>query len=174
VSLVAGTCDIQILRLINVICLSLVGYEAAAVLQILSTRLLGASEKHRKGSVKDNAKTSWYLAHTAMNICLFPPLFFFSGLVYTDVPSVLFVLVSLHLSLLQLSKPSLSWGLALGEIVAGAWALFFRQTNIFWVAVFPLGLAVIEQCLPAVKDWQSLDRFQGSIEGMLTLPVDRR
>jgi alpha-1,2-glucosyltransferase len=36
----------------------------------------------------------------------------------------------------------IAWSIA--QILLGAWALLFRQTNIFWVAVFPAGLAIIQ------------------------------
>ncbi|KAI9796115.1 MAG: glucosyltransferase [Candelina submexicana] len=67
-------------------------------------------------------------AHTALNICLFPPLFFFYALYYTDVWSAVLVLQTL-----KTSYPWF-WGIA---------ALCFRQTNIFWVAIFPAGLEVV-------------------------------
>ena len=81
--------------------------------------------------------------HTALNISLFPPLFFFCGLYYTDVASTLFVLLfSKHFfDIHQRGTPTafqsiLSVNLALT-------ALTFRQTNIFWVAVFPIGFLAI-------------------------------
>ncbi|KAI9704750.1 MAG: glucosyltransferase [Candelina mexicana] len=67
-------------------------------------------------------------AHTALNICLFPPLFFFYALYYTDVWSAVLVLQTL-----KTSYPWF-WGIA---------ALCFRQTNVFWVAIFPAGLEVV-------------------------------
>ncbi|KAI9709883.1 MAG: hypothetical protein M1812_007591 [Candelaria pacifica] len=67
-------------------------------------------------------------AHRAINICLFPPLFFFFALYYTDVWSLVLVLQTL-----RTSSPWF-WGMA---------ALLFRQTNIFWVAIFPAGLEVV-------------------------------
>jgi len=77
--------------------------------------------------------------HTAFNICLFPPLFFFSALYYTDVASTAFVLLSYiifqHHSFQQIRGPVM--------ILVGLVALLFRQTNIFWVALFPAGVAVI-------------------------------
>lgn len=84
--------------------------------------------------------------HTALNICLFPPLFFFFGLYYTDVPSTFFVLLSYFLALKtqQEKRKFMKFPSVVNTVVLGVAALFFRQTNIFWVAVFPAGLAVVQ------------------------------
>jgi alpha-1,2-glucosyltransferase len=77
--------------------------------------------------------------HSAFNIALFPPLFFFSALYYTDVMSTMVVLMSY---LAYIGKTN-----ARNEVTAvfiGILALLFRQTNIFWVAIFPAGLAVVD------------------------------
>lgn len=82
-----------------------------------------------------------------MNICLFPPLFFFTALYYTDVASTTFVMLSLwHIkrTSTQTAKSDL-FVFALGML-----ALSFRQTNIFWVAVFPAATQVVER-LKAVQ-----------------------
>jgi alpha-1,2-glucosyltransferase len=86
------------------------------------------------------------LAHTAANICLFPPLFFFSALYYTDVASVLFVLLSF---INFCDWRAQGWEVKFGwpvlwHIGLGLVSLWFRQTNVFWVGVFPAGLAVVE------------------------------
>ncbi len=70
-------------------------------------------------------------SHTIINIMLFPPLFFFYGLYYTDVLSALSVLYAYRCYLL---------GQRGGVILAGLISLLFRQTNIFWAAVFLGGL----------------------------------
>jgi alpha-1,2-glucosyltransferase len=82
-------------------------------------------------------------ANTALNIALFPPLFFFSALFYTDVMSTLLVIVSYGVLLRKKSAPG-SISNTISAVMVGLMALFFRQTNIFWVAVFPAGLAVID------------------------------
>jgi alpha-1,2-glucosyltransferase len=84
-----------------------------------------------------------YDAHSALNISLFPPLFFFSGLYYTDVASTLIVLMN-YSAFLQRRKGTFSARDDLILVVLGIVALSFRQTNIFWVAVFPAGLTVID------------------------------
>lgn len=73
--------------------------------------------------------------HNMFNIALFPPLFFFSGLFYTDVLSTAMVL-KMYRDFLQ--KRSGVW-----LYLTGIVALMMRQTNIFWTAVFLGGLEVV-------------------------------
>lgn len=73
------------------------------------------------------------LNHALFNICIFPPLFFFFGLYYTDVISAQSVLMAYSL---------FSQGRTKGFVFVGLCSLFFRQTNIFWVSVFFGGLKV--------------------------------
>ena len=79
-------------------------------------------------------KRTWSIEHTALNICLFPPLFFFCGLFYTDVISVLLVLLTYD------SFHRRSYG---AVVVFGILSLTLRQTNIFWTAVYLAGLEVL-------------------------------
>ena len=90
------------------------------------------------------------LDHATLNICLFPPLFFFYGLYYTDVLSVGCVLFAYHFFLNRRRS---------GLIIAGLSSLLFRQTNIFWVAIFLGGLEVtrtIERGTLSRPAWISL------------------
>lgn len=92
---------------------------------------------------KANRPLSPESIHTALNIALFPPLFFFSGLFYTDVLSTCLVLRTYRLYLErqgvhERSAKGLFWIYPTGMI-----ALTMRQTNIFWVAVFVGGLEAI-------------------------------
>lgn len=73
------------------------------------------------------------LHHAVFNICLFPPLFFFYGLYYTDVISALLVLMAYRFHLQRANK---------SLVLAGLASLLFRQTNIFWVSIFLGGLQV--------------------------------
>jgi alpha-1,2-glucosyltransferase len=82
-------------------------------------------------------------AHSAFNVALFPPLFFFSTLYYTDVVSTLSVLLAYGAYLLK-SKTGGGVMTDASAVLFGTIALLFRQTNIFWVAVFPAGLAVVD------------------------------
>jgi len=75
------------------------------------------------------------IIHMSFNIALFPPMFFFSGLYYTDVLSTCVVL---RMYRLFLQRKGSVW-----LYLAGILALTMRQTNIFWVAVFLGGLEVV-------------------------------
>ena len=88
-------------------------------------------------SLTEKAKRGWtraILRHTIYNVCLFPPLFFFYGLYYTDVASAVSVLIAYRFYLTGQKRPF---------VIAGLVSLFFRQTNIFWVAIFMGGLEVL-------------------------------
>lgn len=78
-------------------------------------------------------RSEYELDHVTLNICLFPPLFFFYGLYYTDVLSAGSVLLAYYFFLNRQTT---------GLLVAGFLSLLFRQTNIFWIAVFLGGLEV--------------------------------
>ena len=69
-----------------------------------------------------------------LNVLIFPLLFFFSGLYYTDVVSARMVIKSYEAFLEK--KP-------LKVFFCGVIALWFRQTNVFWVAIFLGGLEVV-------------------------------
>lgn len=86
--------------------------------------------------------------HTAVNIALFPPLFFFCALFYTDVASTVSVLAFWA----YFSRVRATWTIAQGICLTllGLLSLTFRQTNIFWVAVFPAGLTLVD--LVELKD----------------------
>ncbi|KAI1148284.1 DIE2/ALG10 family-domain-containing protein [Nemania diffusa] len=78
-----------------------------------------------------------------INVAVFPVLFFFSGLYYTDPASTLIVLLAYanHLTRVGQKQPSFLndvYSLSLGILALG-----FRQTNIFWVVVYMGGLEVI-------------------------------
>ncbi|CCC09152.1 unnamed protein product [Sordaria macrospora k-hell] len=89
---------------------------------------------------KEKNDVSFYAYHTAINIALFPVIFFFSGLYYTDVASTLVVLVAYrnHLNRVashsESEKPGVFNGL--WTVVLAVAALFMRQTNVFWVVVY--------------------------------------
>ncbi|PVI07788.1 glycosyltransferase family 59 protein [Periconia macrospinosa] len=136
---VAG-CETSNLRALNVAAICLVC--------ILSYNILVALHKglpERTEQVKGNTSQSidTLNAHSALNISLFPPLFFFSALYYTDVMSTLVVLLS-YLAFLNRDKTSYRFLSKTGTIIIGVLALLFRQTNIFWVAIFPAAMAVVD------------------------------
>ena len=78
-----------------------------------------------------NSKVRGYLV---LNVLMFPLLFFFSGLYYTDMVSARMVIKSYEAFLEK--KP-------FKVFFCGVIALWFRQTNIFWVAIFLGGLEVV-------------------------------
>jgi alpha-1,2-glucosyltransferase len=102
------------------------------------------------------------------NVILFPLLFFFSGLYYTDLFSVFTVV---------LTQTFWATGSSMGgakkflfqtlHLVAGLLSLTARQTNIFWVAVYLGGLQAVE----TVKEKTGVEKIhdppvsQASFEG---------
>ena len=142
----ASNCDTFSLRLQN--CIAVI-----IAIPIAAGRLhkLLQSQAHARGTGKSAADSSnasstqafYFTIHTALNIALFPPLFFFSALYYTDPWSVFWVLLA-HPALY--SSESSRKRTPLGNsmlFTLGILALLFRQTNIFWVAVFYGGLDVV-------------------------------
>lgn len=94
---------------------------------------------------RDDASTLT-LQHAALNLALFPPLFFFSAMYYTDAASTLSVLIfySYFLYTEKTVGARRRWWHSLVRVVLGVASLMFRQTNIFWVAVFPAGIELVQ------------------------------
>ncbi|KAI8629343.1 glycosyltransferase family 59 protein [Xylariaceae sp. FL1651] len=86
---------------------------------------------------------SLHAMETGINIALFPVLFFFSGLYYTDPMSTLVVLLAyvIHLTRVGSKGPSLLNDVS--SLGISILALGMRQTNIFWVVVYMGGLEII-------------------------------
>lgn len=103
------------------------------------------AERDSHGQRTRSAAASIYAVHTAINTALFPLLFFFSGLYYTDVFSVLIVLVAFgtHLERLGLRTEPRPWRSDALVVLLGIASLFMRQTNVFWVVVFMGGLEAV-------------------------------
>lgn len=101
-----------------------------------------------------------------MNIGLFPLLFFFSALYYTDVYSTLFVLAAFQTHLKRVDPQGKLWWSDLWTILQGVAALFFRQTNVFWVVVFMGGLEAVHavKTLPLPSIEQVQPRYSGPVE----------
>ncbi|KAJ5363085.1 hypothetical protein N7541_003929 [Penicillium brevicompactum] len=100
------------------------------------------------------------LSHTVLNICLFPPLFFFSGLYYTDVLALLFTVEAYNWDLKRDSQVSTNGKRNkllenLGFLAFALSALICRQTNIFWVAVFLGGLQAVRTIRRSSKNCMS-------------------
>jgi hypothetical protein len=138
-------CSTASLRALNIAAICLICLVSYSILRTLRTpRSQNAPLNVKDGDKEPDLNDSTLIldANTALNIALFPPLFFFSALFYTDVMSTLVVLLSFHMFLTRSTFGNLLQ--SIGTIFIGVVALFFRQTNIFWVAVFPAGLAVID------------------------------
>ena len=141
---------------IGVFCLP---YLLGQTLPLLADKL---DKKHAFASFKLKKKRGWpniAVGHTVLNICLFPPLFFFYALYYTDISSTLSVLCVFY-CYLQGHRKSL--------VVAGLVSLWFRQTNIFWIAIFMGGLDLVRSLKKGRVGFEyatsptSLDIFLGS------------
>jgi alpha-1,2-glucosyltransferase len=101
---------------------------------------------------EERASLESYVRQSALNVSLFPLMFFFSALYYTDGISALSVLVSYwiflhgnrHGNQLQAESNAghRAWR-SLAIIASGLVSLTFRQTNIFWVSLFLAGLDVV-------------------------------
>lgn len=132
------TCDPKTLRATNAVGILVLAYLALQCRKEIEARLL-----HQAHSAVRMNSISQYAMHTAFNIALFPLLFFFSGLYYTDVVSTAVVLAAFvnHLRRVGRSHTSL-----MSDLVTVAWGLFaltMRQTNVFWVVVFMGGLEAV-------------------------------
>lgn len=147
-------CSIRSLRAQNVFALSFIFFKVLQLRRLIQPR----GHTQRKADSFDpkpsedvldvevwtENPTPFSNALTAFNIASFPPLFFFGGLYYTDVMSTAAVLISYDMFIKRAANPQWSITNDLLTVVIGVVALFFRQTNIFWVAVFPAGLTVIQ------------------------------
>ncbi|KAL4979929.1 Dol-P-Glc:Glc(2)Man(9)GlcNAc(2)-PP-Dol alpha-1,2-glucosyltransferase [Aspergillus desertorum] len=125
---------------------------AAAAAVLLPLRLQTALDTVRKQ--RNTRPSGAWLSHTVLNICLFPPLFFFSGMYYTDVLALLVVIEAYNWDLSR-GRPNAA-ALETGVfLVLGVVALLFRQTNIFWVSVFFGGLQVVRRLRRITKSCES-------------------
>ncbi|KAK3312362.1 DIE2/ALG10 family-domain-containing protein [Apodospora peruviana] len=133
-----GTCTPLSLRSNNLFAVLL-----TALLAGLCRNKIEARQAERDGITKKSNDFSFYAYHSAINIALFPVLFFFSALYYTDVVSTLLVLVAYHNHLGRVGPEAPSLLNHLWTVTLGVAALFMRQTNVFWVVVYMGGLEVL-------------------------------
>ncbi|KFX98721.1 hypothetical protein V490_02152 [Pseudogymnoascus sp. VKM F-3557] len=122
------------------------GAELRGIGSVALAALLMVCYSLRKSLVAgvQHAGRAWDYAHEALNVSLFPPLFFFSGLYYTDVLSTLVVVVAYWAFQRGAGGASVGGGLvAYGLGIVG---LLMRQTNVFWVGVFLAGLEWARAC----------------------------
>lgn len=125
------SCEVEYLRLFNV---EVISYLALAAITCRA-RVERQKTTKRLGSP--------YAIWTGMNVALFPVLFFFSGLYYTDVISTFVVLLAYSNHLGRVSRKRSSLVNDLYTLVLGLLALCMRQTNIFWVVVYMGGLEAV-------------------------------
>lgn len=125
-------CDPWFLRCTNV----------AGLLLISQVALLCRTYIEKRPGVS-YMQPSIYSVHTAFNVAMFPLLFFFSGLYYTDILSTLVVLISFGNHIARMRSPTSGILSDLITIVLGLVTLWFRQTNVFWVVVFMGGLEAV-------------------------------
>ncbi|KAM0522561.1 hypothetical protein ACHAPE_002153 [Trichoderma viride] len=137
-------CDPKTLRATNAVSIIILSYIALLCRKAIEARL------HQAHSSASISSTSHYATHTAFNIALFPLLFFFSGLYYTDVVSTAVVLASFLNHLHRIGRDQSSFLSDVMTIVLGLCSLTMRQTNVFWVVVFMGGLEAVH----AVKSLQ--------------------
>ncbi|KAI1119565.1 DIE2/ALG10 family-domain-containing protein [Nemania sp. NC0429] len=135
--LLALPCSVYSLRAFNVFVVSCV----SVLVLICRAHLTRVPAK--SGGAREIPETSVRDIVTGINVALFPVLFFFSGLYYTDPASTLAVLLAYanHLARVEAQGPSLLndvYSLTLGILALG-----FRQTNVFWVVVYMGGLEVV-------------------------------
>ena len=107
-------------------------------------RLIETRLAERGGRRPRTSSLSFHAIHTGMNIGLFPLLFFFSALYYTDVFSTLMVLFAFQNHLERVGPTGTPWRNDFFVIFLGVASLFMRQTNVFWVVVFMGGLEAVE------------------------------
>lgn len=115
-----------------------------------------------------------WLSHTVLNICLFPPLFFFSGLYYTDILALLVVVEAYIWDLKRTASRTMDFARLAGFLVLGLVALVCRQTNIFWVSVFFGALQVIRNLEQTAKKCSStnvVEIFKGGLKNELYNPL---
>lgn len=137
-------CGVTSLRAINAICL------VALLLVLIATYKVRRSANHPKMG----SRVRLLAHHSSLNIALFPPLFFFSALYYTDIASTLSWVVFYCYFLRTLSSDGFSLVESTVQVVLGVVSLSFRQTNIFWVGVAPAALTLVmelDQGLSVVK-----------------------
>ncbi|KAJ1332980.1 alpha-1,2-glucosyltransferase [Microdochium nivale] len=135
-------CTTESLRMVNVGIVSCIAIVSAICFTL-----------HRRGhATSPSLNVLW----AGTNVALFPVIFFFSGLYYTDGASTLVVLLAYwaHLVRAGQAKPSIVSGLI--TVMLGLSSLFMRQTNIFWVVVYMGGLEAVnavKSLRPESADW---------------------
>ncbi|KAH0598579.1 hypothetical protein MHUMG1_03881 [Metarhizium humberi] len=131
------SCDTSSLRITNVLGLIVLASLTMLCRHEIESRLY---EAHSSARLKAISK---YAVHTALNIALFPLLFFFSGLYYTDVISTAVVVGGYLNHLKRVGRDRSSFVSDLITVLLGTLALLMRQTNVFWIVVWMGGLEAV-------------------------------
>ncbi|KAI9804501.1 MAG: hypothetical protein M1825_001400 [Sarcosagium campestre] len=135
-----GRCDLDFLRLLNLTVHAVGTFLVTRRIYNVIHKPLQSDTRGHGASASKPWSEKLVAEHVALNIFLFPVLFFLSALYYTDVISTFFVLLAYDVFL---ELPQTSWQRDAAIVILGLISLSFRQTNIFWVCVFQGGLAVI-------------------------------
>lgn len=125
-------CGIGSLRAVNAVCMIVL------LMMLRATYYVRREANNEKGAISGLLAT-----HSSLNIVLFPPLFFFSALYYTDVASTLSVTVFYWYFVRTLPNKRATFVQGAVQVLLGMISLTFRQTNIFWVAVAPAALMLV-------------------------------
>ena len=129
-----GGCSVAELRLLN-LCV------ACPILPLQLFNVRQGVMKSRRVSLGNDD-----VVHAVVNMSLFPLVFFFSGLYYTDICSISLVLAAYQVHLWAPHEPLHRLHVkSLAMLLIGLCALLMRQTNIFWVAIFLAGLTAVRQ-----------------------------
>ncbi|KHN98985.1 glycosyltransferase family 59 protein [Metarhizium album ARSEF 1941] len=131
------SCDASSLRVTNVLGLIILASLTLLCRHEIESRLCEARSSTSLETI------SPYAVHTAFNIALFPLLFFFSGLYYTDVISTAVVVGGYLNHLKRVGRDRSSCVSDLTTIFLGLLALSMRQTNVFWTVVWMGGLEAV-------------------------------
>ncbi|KAI6796374.1 hypothetical protein KC363_g7241 [Hortaea werneckii] len=140
-------CNLAALRLANVLGLALL-----AAVAYISYQTRSPHPRRERGIFQ----------HSALNMVLFPPLFFFSALYYTDIWSTLSVIV-FYVQMVNAHRSNMKAAERFVRLVAlGFVSLTFRQTNVFWITVFPAAVTLV----------QHLDKGQEAVRSSMHRGVD--
>jgi alpha-1,2-glucosyltransferase len=159
----SALCNAHALRSTNTLSLIVLSYVALFCRQQIESKLY--EDRHSK-QIEIRSR---YAAHTALNIALFPLLFFFSGLYYTDIVSTVAVMFSFLNHLSRVREPKNSILSDIVTVLLGLLTLTMRQTNVFWVVVFMGGLEAVHAVkgirpkkaakLPSAEIWSQSHHF---------------
>ncbi|KAI4717209.1 hypothetical protein E4T48_06586 [Aureobasidium sp. EXF-10727] len=140
---ITGRCDLDALRVVNALSLFAIFFFLLHTAPPVSPRSAKQLPSQKSTLFLPLANLCPQQIHSALNICLFPPLFFFCALYYTDVASTLSVLLFTRHLIENNSRGPSAFFQACISIILAIVSLSFRQTNIFWVGVFPIVLLAL-------------------------------